>query len=285
MKLVVTGSKGKLGSAVVAYARAQGADVLGVDVVGAGDGRGYVCADLTDLGQLYDVLRQADAVIHLAAVPRAGEVTAARTLIANVSSAYNIFLAAHHLGIRRVVAASSIQVVHRAGHPIRARFCYFPLDEDHPADPKDEYGLSKLMAEQAAQMFAQHYGMTIVSLRYVWICSPEEWATLPHPPPAAAIDPLPFCVHIEDAARAAWLAATAALAPATHIAAFIAAPDIRFDMTTAEFLQRFYPHVPVRGVLRDHEAPISLARARQAFGFVPRHACHGRRAHMTQYSS
>jgi nucleoside-diphosphate-sugar epimerase len=276
MRIIVTGSKGKLGSAVVAYARAQGADVLGVDVVGAGDRRGYVCADLTNLGQLYDVLRHADAIIHLAAVPRAGEFTAARTLVSNVSSAYNILLAAHHLGIGRVVAASSIQVLHRAGHHIRAHFRYFPLDEDHPADPKDEYGLSKLMAEQAAQMFAHHYGMTIVSLRYVWICSAEEWATLPHPPPpAVAIDPLPFCVHVEDAARAAWLAATAALPPATHVVAFIAAPDIRFDMTTAEFLQRFYPHVPRRSVLHDHDAPISLIRARQAFGFVPHYACHG----------
>jgi len=275
MRIIVTGSRGKLGSAVAAYARAQGADVLGVDIVGAGDGRGYVCADLTNLGQVYDVVRQADAIIHLAAVPRASEVTAARTLISNVSSTYHILLAAHHLGIRRVVAASSVQVVHRAGHHIRAHFRYFPLDEDHPADPKDEYGLSKLMAEQAAQMFARHYGMTIISLRYVWVCSAEEWATLPHPPPhTAAVDPLPFYVHVEDAARAAWLAATAALPPATHVVAFIAAPDIRFDMTTNEFLQRFYAHVPRRSVLHGHAAPISLARARQAFGFVPFYACH-----------
>ncbi len=275
MKIVVTGSRGKVGAAVVGYARAQGADVLGVDIVAAGDGHGYMRADLTDLGQLYDILRGADAVIHLAAVPRAGQFTAARTLLQNVSSAYNVFLAAHHLGIRRVVAASSIQVMHRAGHHIRARFHYFPLDEAHPPDPKDEYGLSKLMAEQAAEMFAQHYGMTIVSLRYVWVCAPDEWRSLPHPPPAdSAIDPLPFCVHVEDAARAAWLAAMADLPPATHIPAFIAASDIRFTIPTTEFLRRFYPGIPVRGELSGYTSPISIARARHAFGFVPRYACH-----------
>lgn len=278
MRIVVTGSRGKVGAAVVAYARAQGADVVGVDVVAAADGCGDLRADLTDLGQVYNVLHGADAVIHLAAVPRAGEFTAARTLVQNVSSAYNILLAACHLGIRRVVCASSIQVVHRAGHHIRARFQYFPLDEAHPPDPKDEYGLSKLMAEQAAEMFARHYGMTIVSLRYVWVCAPDEWRRLPHPPPADdVVDPLPFCVHIEDAARAAWLAATANLPAAIHLPMFIAAPDVRFNMPTMTFLQKFYPHVPVRSALPGYAAPICIERARQMLGFVPHHACHASR--------
>jgi nucleoside-diphosphate-sugar epimerase len=275
VKIVVTGSCGKLGAAVVAYARAQGTEVRGVDVVASAGGCVDLRADLTDLGQVYDALHGADAVIHLAAVPRAGQFTAAHTLLQNISSAYNVLLAAHHLGIRRVVVASSIQVMHRAGYYIRARFQYFPLDEAHPPDPKDEYGLSKLMTEQAAEMFARHYGMTIVSLRYVWICSPDEWRNLPHPPPPEdAVDPLPFCVHVEDAARATWLAATANLPLATHIPAFIAAPDVRFTMTTMAFLRCFYPDVPVRAELSGYTAPISIARAREAFGFVPHYACH-----------
>jgi nucleoside-diphosphate-sugar epimerase len=274
MRIVVTGSKGRLGSAVVEYAKAQSGDVLGVDQFGVGNHLDYITADLTDLGQVYDVLNGADAVIHLAAIPHARWFTSARTLHNNVTSGYNVLLAAQHLGIQRVVMASSIQVMHRAGYRARARFQYLPLDEAHPPDPKDEYGLSKLMLEQAAEMFARHYGLTTVSLRYVWVCPAEDWHTLPQPPPPDdAIDPLPFCVHSEDAARAAWLAATAPLPASSHTVAFIAAPDIRFDMDTAEFVRRFYPDVPLRAAFRARETIVNLKRAEEALGFVPRYTC------------
>ena len=67
-RIVVTGSKGLVGSHTFDYAKAQGADVLGVDIVGRGNLTDYISADLTDLGQVFDVLHGADAVIHLAAI-------------------------------------------------------------------------------------------------------------------------------------------------------------------------------------------------------------------------
>jgi len=112
MKIVVTGSKGRLGSVVVEYARAQGAEVLGVDTIGIGNFVDYINADVTDLGQVYDVLHGADAVVHLAAIRDPRLYPAAKTFLNNVSSSYNVHLAAAHLGIKRVVSASSIQLTH-----------------------------------------------------------------------------------------------------------------------------------------------------------------------------
>ncbi len=275
MKIVITGSKGRLGSVVVEYAKAQGADALGVDTVGMGNFTNYITADLTDLGQVYDVLHGADAVIHLAAIPHARLFTSAHTLANNFSAGYNVFLAAHHLGIKRVVAASSIQVMHRAGYHARARFQYFPLDEFHPPDPKDEYGLGKFMLEHTADMFAAHYGMTMVSLRYTWVCPADRWQDLPGAPPADdALDPFPFCIHISDAARAAYLAATAPLPHGTHTVAFISARDSRFDIPTAEFVRKFYPTVALRKKLDRYDSLIDTRRAEEKFGFVPQYLCH-----------
>ncbi len=172
MRLVVTGSKGLLGGYVFDYAARQGADVLGVDIVGRGlDYDRYLAADLTDLGQAYDVLHGADAVIHLAAINDQKVFTGVRTFMANVGSTYNVLYAASRLGVRRVVLASSIQVNHTSRPRTPIRYRYLPVDEDHPVDPQDEYGLSKVVGETAADMFARCYGLTAVSLRFVWVAS------------------------------------------------------------------------------------------------------------------
>ena len=72
-KIVVTGSSGKAGRAVVRELLDYGYEVLGVDVVPPHDRLcPFIRADITDLGQTFEVLRQADAVVHLAAIPAPG---------------------------------------------------------------------------------------------------------------------------------------------------------------------------------------------------------------------
>lgn len=53
------------------------------------------------------------------------------------------------LGIKRVVQASSVNVltlVYSQEH----KFRYFPIDEEHPAEPDEPYGLSKKYANHHA---------------------------------------------------------------------------------------------------------------------------------------
>lgn len=155
MRIVVTGSKGMLGKFVVDYSRQQGADVLGVDqAADRGALMTYLSADLTDLGQVYDAISGAEAIIHLAAIPTQRMFPGARTFMTNVGMSYNILEAAARLGIQRVVMASSIQVNHSVTPRRPIRYQYLPLDEIHPPNPQDEYGLSKLIGETSADAFA-----------------------------------------------------------------------------------------------------------------------------------
>ena len=275
-RLVVTGSKGLVGSYIADYAKQQGADVLGVDMLGRGNMTDYVSADLTDLGQVYEVLQGADAVVHMAAINAQRLFPAARTFMTNLGATYNVFQVCAQLGIQRVVAASSIQVNHSCTPRTPIRYDYLPFDEAHPVDPQDEYSLSKYAGELCAETFAKHYGLTIVSVRLAGVALPDQLAHL-----AAGEEPdvravLYSYVDPRDAARACYLAATVNLPPNSHTPLLITARDTYMDMPSAEFIQRYYPNVQVRPGLERYGSLVSGARAEQVLGFVPEYSCRKR---------
>ena len=73
MKVVVTGSSGKAGRAVVADLLEHDHQVRSVDVVPPADeGHDFLRADLTDFGQTLECLGGFEAVVHLAAIPAPG---------------------------------------------------------------------------------------------------------------------------------------------------------------------------------------------------------------------
>ena len=61
----------------------------------------------------------------------------------NVVISWNVLRACAELGINRIAQASTVNVI--AGvFAKETRFHYFPIDEDHPCEPDEPYGLSKL---------------------------------------------------------------------------------------------------------------------------------------------
>nr|WP_251045166.1 NAD(P)-dependent oxidoreductase [Arthrobacter sp. ISL-5] len=74
MKVLVTGARGKVGTAAVRALTAAGHDVTGSDLgrhdfdrILPGEPE-YQQADLTDAGQAYAIVRGFDAVVHAAAI-------------------------------------------------------------------------------------------------------------------------------------------------------------------------------------------------------------------------
>ena len=134
MRVVVTGGSGKAGRWVVRDLREHGHDVRNVDVRHDGSEHGLcVVADLADAGQALEVLRDAEAVVHLAAIPAPEIRSEAETFRINALSTYNVFAASVKLGLQRVVWASSETLI---GLPFeRERPRYAPIDEHHPLLP------------------------------------------------------------------------------------------------------------------------------------------------------
>lgn len=175
-KVVVTGGTGKTGRWVVKEFLDQGYEVVNVDINVTPDSPGIpLKVDLTDLGQVFNALTGADAVVHIAAIPRPRGYTSQVVFQNNVISTYNVFEAAAGLGIKKVVVASSESVY---GLAYAGPF-YVPMDEDHPLSPIDSYALSKILNEKSAEMFNRKTGMQIVSMRIGNVMEPEDYNRFP----------------------------------------------------------------------------------------------------------
>jgi nucleoside-diphosphate-sugar epimerase len=274
VRIVITGARGRLGRYAAEFARGQGAEVLGVDLPSAQHGAAVPAlnADLTDLGQTYDALYGADAVIHLAAIPAQRIYPSAHTFLTNVGTTWNVFEAAARLGVPRVVAASSIQVIATARPRSPLRYRYLPLDEAHPADPQDDYGLSKLAGEQCATMFAAHWGLSAVSFRFPWITMPEQLAELPRRETPQMQRSLYAYLDVRDAARACYLAATAQLPPRSHNVLYAAARETTLDMLTRDYVRLAFPEAELRAELEGYATLLDCARAKELIGFEPEYS-------------
>lgn len=275
MKLVITGAKGLIGSFTSGYARTQaGVDVHGVDTVGVGSpAERYLRADLTDYGQTVAALAGADAVIHLAAIRDSMMFPPAETFSTNVNSTFNVLQAAVHLGIKRVVLASTVQLARTVYMQNDTRYRYLPIDEAHEVDPQTEYALSKQVNEVCGEMFARHYGLSVVSLRFTAITHPDvikaQFPWKEAVPPHWAL--YAYC-DVRDAARCAYLAAATPLEQSRHYTAYVVARDTMVNTPSAEIAARYFADAEDRG-LQGYDSLITGRRAQELFGFVAEYSC------------
>ena len=267
-RIVVTGGSGKAGRAVVEDLVARGEDVLSADLV---TWPGLPCeqvqADLTELGQVVEVLRGATGVVHLAAVPAPGLRPDELTFRVNTASTYNVFSAAATLGLERVVWASSETVL---GLPFdREPPAYAPIDEEHPPRPNFSYALSKLVSEEMARQFNRWTGIPFVGLRFSNIMEPHDYERFP----GFWDDPLERkwnlwgYVDARDVAQSCRLALTS---PTRGAEVFIvAAADTVMNRPSAGLMAEVYPGVELRGDVGESETLLSISKARSLLGYEP----------------
>ena len=108
-RVVVTGGSGNLGTQAIRELTSVGYQVLSLDSVPPKEAlcESRIC-DLTHMGDLYEALKDATAVIHLAAYQAPGMAPDSEVFGNNISASYNILKAATDRGVQRVVMASSI---------------------------------------------------------------------------------------------------------------------------------------------------------------------------------
>lgn len=272
-KVVVTGGSGMLGKWIVKHFVEQGYEVLSVDTRQPEE---PICptliVDLQDLGQTYGALAGADAVVHMAAIPRAGMVPPEVTFRNNVMSTYNVLEAASGLGIKKAVIASSESSygICFAVHPFGPQ--YVPMDEEHPQLPQDSYGLSKVVNEQTADMFHRRTGIQVVSLRLGNVIPPEWYERFPswinNPEERERI--LWSYIDTRDAAEACRLAIEAE--GLGSVALNLGSDETSMAIPSRELMAARYPEVTdFRAPLEGHEALLNSGKAMKLLGWKPKY--------------
>jgi nucleoside-diphosphate-sugar epimerase len=268
MRVVVTGGSGKAGRWVVRDLRTAGLEVLNVDVVRDDSPHGQcIVTDLTELGQVYDVLSGADAVVHLAAIPAPEIRPEGETFRINTLSTFNVFAAATGLGVGRVVWASSETVLGLPFDPHPPLFA--PIDETIDPRPESSYALSKLLGEHMAAQFSRRTGVPFLGLRISNIMEPKDYSAFPGFQDDARIRKwnLWGYVDVRDVAQAIRRGLEAPI-QGSQIC-IVAAADTVMTRPSAALMAEVYPDVPLRRAIRERETLLSIERARELLGYEP----------------
>jgi nucleoside-diphosphate-sugar epimerase len=279
-RICVTGAAGRVGRVMVRQLLEHGYDVIATDVaVASYDVRaGVIRADLTDYGQATEVLRGADAVIHLANVPAPGLLTPAATFTANVTMNFNVFHAAASLGLKRVVWAATEfapGLSSGGGRQFGARELpprYAPVDEDHYPLPTTTYTLSKVTSETVAEHIARWSGIPFVGLRISTILDMADYEriSLFWRDPHARKWNLWSYVDVRDLAVVCRLALDADVTGSQSFV--VAAADTVMNRPSARLLAEIFPDVPLTREIGEFETLLAIDRARQVLGYDPRYS-------------
>ncbi len=167
MNVLVIGGAGYIGSHVVKELMADGHKVTVFDNFSSGlkqnlfEQNGLITGDILNTSDLDNAFSKGfDAFIHLAAFKAAGEsmLVPEKYSVNNITGTLNILNSASKYECKYMVFSSSAAVF---GEPQ-----YLPIDEDHPKNPENYYGFTKLDIESYMDWYDKLKGLKFASLRY-----------------------------------------------------------------------------------------------------------------------
>src|SRR5579862_5869188 len=182
-KSIVTGGAGFIGSTLVRKLLEDGAEVAVIDNLLTGNEKNvsevrdriaFHRVDIRDFAAIAPVIRGADAVYHLAAIP-----SVPRSIDdpvpsheVNIDGTFNVFRAAVEGGARRVVYAASSSAYGDSET--------LPKVETMIAQPKSPYGVQKLVGEYYASVFHSCFSLETVALRFFNVYGPRQDPSSPY---------------------------------------------------------------------------------------------------------
>jgi nucleoside-diphosphate-sugar epimerase len=183
-KYVVTGGAGFIGSALVRGLLEQSDGEVHVidnfvtgsrqNLIEAGSTIKLHAVDIRNYDQIVPLMRGADVVFHLAAIPSVPRSITEPALSheVNIDGTFNVYRAAAEACVRRVVYAASSSAY--GDTPV------LPKAETMLASPKSPYAAQKLMGEYYGSVFSSCFKLDTVSLRFFNVYGERQDPTSPY---------------------------------------------------------------------------------------------------------
>lgn len=126
-----------------------------------------VRGSILDVESMREAMVDARLVFHLAAQAgvRYGLAHPEKAHLVNASGTLNVLNLARELRVQRLVYASSSSVY---GNPTKV-----PISEEHPQNPTNVYGASKLAGEKYCLAYHASFGLPVTCLRYFSVYGPR----------------------------------------------------------------------------------------------------------------
>jgi UDP-glucose 4-epimerase len=286
MKILVTGSAGHLGEALMRTLHGSGHSAVGADRLRSPYTQRV--GSLTDRAFVRECVRQADAVLHAATLhkPHVATHSAQQFVDTNVSGTLHLLEEAALAGVRAFVFTSTTSAFGRALSPAAGEPAAW-INEAVTPVPKNIYGVTKLCAEHLCELFQLQRGLPCVVLRTSRFFPEDDddpEAQRAYPGDNLKVNEL--ChrrVDLEDVVSAHLLALTRA--PALGFARYVISATTPFqpgDLAAlrgdaAGVLRRMFPHCEAEYARRGWSLPRSIdrvyssERARAELGWQPRY--------------
>lgn len=179
-EILITGGAGFIGSSIAESLIEKGASVTILDNMLVPYGGNlfnlknikkeiiFIKGDIRDEKLVKKHIKGKDFIFHLAA--QTGRSISMKNPMLdtdiNILGTLNILEAIKNLKIKpKLIYSGSRGVI---GEPK-----YFPVDEKHPENPKDVYGINKLAAEKYCMLFGKEYGFDVTILRLNNVYGPK----------------------------------------------------------------------------------------------------------------
>jgi len=164
MKILVTGSAGHLGEAIVRTLKDANRAVAGVDII-ASPHTGFV-GSITQRDFVKTCMKDVDAVIHTATLHKPHVRTHSKQdfIDTNISGTLNLLEESLQAGIRSFAYTSTTSVFGNALVPPPGEPAAW-ITEDTAPQPKNIYGITKLASENLCELFARKHALPVTVLR------------------------------------------------------------------------------------------------------------------------
>ena len=176
-RILVTGGAGFIGSHLTERLAEKGYDVIVLDNLSRGKVDNisqvmqtidFIKGDIRDYELIDRLIKNVDAVIHLAALSRV------QPSIENPELCFDINVKGTEI-IARICSKYNKKLIFASSREVYGIPKYLPVDEEHPLNPENPYGASKVAAESIIKVYSKCYGLEYIILRLANVYGPGDF--------------------------------------------------------------------------------------------------------------